>query len=158
MQLKPHPEGGYYKEIYSAKESISSQELTVDFKGERSLATSIYFLLEENDVSHFHSIKSDEIWYYHYGASLTIYEIETSGNLKKTILGTDIEKGEVLQAIIPAGSIFGAALDSQGSYSLVACMVSPGFDFQDFKLHSIKDLLQKHPQQQEVIMKLGVAD
>ena len=79
LGLEPHPEGGYYKETFKSTEMITDQELTVQFEGKRKLYTSIYFLLTSNNVSHFHRIKSDEVWYYHAGSPLTIHIIDEKG-------------------------------------------------------------------------------
>lgn len=79
LGLTPHPEGGYYKSIFASEEQTSDGELTVNFEGKRKLYTSIYFLLTSNDISHFHRLKSDELWYYHAGSSLTIHSIDENG-------------------------------------------------------------------------------
>tara|TARA_B100001769_G_C21886459_1_gene479161 strand:- start:190 stop:681 length:492 start_codon:yes stop_codon:yes gene_type:complete len=149
LGLLVHPEGGYYKEIYRSKESF----LPIGFHGQRNYLTSIYFLLEEGNVSHFHSIKSDELWCYHSGDSLSIFIIYPDGELSELILGSNPHKGEVLQAVVPAGTIFGSR--SNGEYSLVGCIVSPGFDFQDFKLYSTSYLLKKYPNCKTIIKELS---
>src|SRR4051812_31325419 len=90
LGLEPHPEGGYYKRTFESGERASDQELTVDFEGKRKLYTSIYFLLTSNDVSHFHRLKSDELWYYHAGSPLTIHVIDENGEYKEMKLGLDL--------------------------------------------------------------------
>lgn len=153
LQLIRHPEGGYYKEVYKNEESITSSQLKSDYEGKRPLATSIYFMLEAGEVSHFHSLKSDEIWYFHHGVPLTIYVIDMEGRLIEHKLGLNLEKGEQPQVIVPAGSIFGSAVNEDGC-SLVGCMVSFGFDFRDFKLFSREELLNLYPEHEEIIVKL----
>ncbi|MYL61380.1 cupin, partial [Virgibacillus halodenitrificans] len=71
LGLEAHPEGGYYKSTYESEETISDKELTDNFAEQRKLYTSIYFLLTSEDVSHFHRLKSDEVWYFHAGSPLT---------------------------------------------------------------------------------------
>ncbi len=155
LNLKKHPEGGFYHELYSSSESISDDELSKhSFSGQRKLITSIYFLLEKNDVSHFHSLKSDELWFYHYGSSLTLFLIFPNGKLEKRKLGFNIENGELPQVLVPAGCIYGAVLNDTNWFSLVGCVVSPGFDFQDFTLYKREDLLKKYPQHKDIIIKL----
>ncbi|MBI34941.1 MAG: cupin [Flavobacteriales bacterium] len=139
LKLTPHPEGGYYKEIYRSKKSFQPK----GFSGRRDYMTSIYFLLEKGEVSHFHSIKSDELWSYHAGDSLTVFVLHPDGDMKKLIIGPNLEKGEVLQAVVPEGSVFGSK--SNGAYSLVGCTVSPGFDFNDFKLFKTSQLIEEFP-------------
>lgn len=154
LELIKHPEGGYFKETYKNTENISDKELTAVFEGTRSLATSIYFLLNSGEVSHFHRLKSDELWYFHAGSALTIYVIDQDGSLLEFKLGLNIENGESPQIIVPAGSIFGSSMNEENSYSLVGCMVSYGFDFRDFKLFKRDELLNLYPQHKDIIVKL----
>ena len=149
LELLPHPEGGFYKEVYRSGESFNPK----GFDGQRSYLTSINFLLEEGNVSHFHSIKSDELWCYHAGDSLSVFVIYPDGKLEELKIGPNIEKGEVLQAVVPAGTIFGSK--SGGEYSLVGCMVAPGFDFQDFKLYTTAELMAKYPSHESIIKELS---
>lgn len=153
LNMISHPEGGFYKEIYTAEENITSNELKVDFEGSRILWTSIYFLLRDGEVSHFHRLKSDEMWYYHSGSPLTIYMISPEGELLTEQLGLDIENGEKPQVLVPKDYIFGSAMNNKG-YALVGCMVSPGFEFRDFELFKRNDLIEKYPKHQQIIHKL----
>ncbi|MBB6625049.1 cupin domain-containing protein [Clostridium gasigenes] len=153
LQMNEHPEGGYYKECFACSENVSSRDLTTKFEGERILWTSIYFLLRDGELSNFHRLKSDEMWYYHSGSALTIYMISPDGILTTSQLGLDIEKGEVPQVLVPKNYIFGSAMNNEG-YALVGCMVSPGFDFKDFELFERSDLLNRYPTHKDVIMKL----
>jgi predicted cupin superfamily sugar epimerase len=86
LKLQEHPEGGYYREIFASNELISQKCLPKRFIGERFFYTSIYFLLKNKQVSHFHRIKSDEISSFHSGNALDIHIIDENGNysLKKT--------------------------------------------------------------------------
>lgn len=153
LQMHAHPEGGYYKESFASSENICDKDLKTKFEGERILWTSIYFLLRDGEVSNFHKLKSDEMWYYHSGSPLTIYMISPDGILTTSQLGLDIEKGEVPQVLVPKNYIFGSAMNNEG-YALVGCMVSPGFDFKDFQLFERNDLLNRYPTHKDIIMKL----
>jgi predicted cupin superfamily sugar epimerase len=153
LSLSQHPEGGYYRETYRSPELVSSSALPARFDGQRNYSTTIYFLLPSHNRSLFHKIKSDEIWYYHAGSSLTIYVLDQRG-LTEHRLGADIEKGEALQAIIPANSWFGALVNEKESYTLSSCSVSPGFDFHDFELAERSTLIQDFPNEKEMIDRL----
>lgn len=155
LGLLPHPEGGYYKRTFQSEEQTSDQELSVEFEGKRKLYTSIYFLLSSDDISHFHRLKSDELWYYHAGSPLTVHVIDEDGIYKEYKLGIDLENGEVPQVLVPKNSIFGSSVKDEDTFSLVGCMVSPGFEFQDFELFTQDELLAKYPQHQDIIMKLA---
>lgn len=149
LKMLQHPEGGYFKETYRSENSFNPD----GFSGTRNFATSICFLLEADNVSHFHRIKSDEIWYYHAGDPLTVYVIYPNGKLEEIKVGPNIENGEVLQAVVPANTIFGSTCTAE--YSLVGCMVAPGFDFNDFELFTTSELMGLYPDHKMVIDKLS---
>lgn len=149
LGLEQHPEGGYYKSTFSSEEEIDA------FGTARKLFTNIYFLLKSGDVSHFHRLKSDEVWYYHGGSSLTVHVIDEFGNYQEMKLGLDIENGAQPQVIVPKNSVFGSSVVEEESFSLVGCMVSPGFDFQDFELFTQSELISIYPQHAQIIKKLA---
>ncbi|AUM94632.1 TPA: cupin domain-containing protein [Clostridium botulinum] len=153
LDMTAHPEGGYYKESFISAENITDSDLTTTFEDKRILWTSIYFLLRNGEVSNFHRLKSDEMWYYHSGSPLTIYMITPEGELITEQLGLDIEKGEKPQVLVPKNYIFGSAMNNKG-YALVGCMVSPGFEFRDFELFERDTLLNLYPKYKETIEKL----
>ncbi len=145
LQLQAHPEGGHFKENYRAQK----------MHGDRNIATSIYFLLKSGEVSHLHRLTADELWYYHFGAPLKVTVIDLDGKLSEYFVGPELEKGQQLQLIIPAGSIFGSeVIGDKNNYSLVGCMVSPGFDFKDFELFTTSQLLKIYPQYPQQINRL----
>jgi predicted cupin superfamily sugar epimerase len=144
LELKPHPEGGFYKETYRSD---------VQINGSRSIMTSIYFLLTSENVSNFHRIKSDEHWYFHAGSALTIH-ILNNGKHTELKLGPNLAQGESFHHIVPKDTIFGSSVDSDNSFSLVSCAVAPGFDFQDFELFKSSELLEQFPKEANIIQKL----
>lgn len=155
LGLEEHIEGGYFKELYRNSHLIDDSELPSDFEGNRSLSTTIYYLLKSGQVSKFHKLKSDEIWFYHYGSPLIVYMIDEQGNLNSVKLGLNIESGEKPQVLVPANRIFGAEVIEKDSFSFVSCMVSPGFDYRDFEIFKGKDLIKQIPQHREIIIRLN---
>ena len=153
LQLKLHPEGGYYKEIYRAGEIILAEHLPKRYKSSRNFSTSIYFLLEGNQVSNFHRLKSDEQWHFYDGSTIVLYVINENGNLNKNLLGRNIEKGESLQTIVKHNSWFAAELLDKRSFALIGCTVAPGFDFNDFDLGKRDELINIFPQFRDLIIK-----
>ena len=143
LNLVKHPEGGYFKEIYRSDELVEKQNLPLRFSGDRNFSTSIYYLLDKNDFSSFHKIKSDEQWHFYTGVSLSIFVINTSGKIETIVLGNNPDKGEVFTAIIKKDYWFAAKPNDNNSYSLVGCTVSPGFDFHDFTLGKRENLLKE---------------
>ena len=145
LGLAPHPEGGYYKETYRCSENL------VNGSGEnRNVSTAIYYLLEDNDKSHFHRIKSDELWFFHQGKALEIVSIQNNV-LVTTYLGNDLARGEVPQTVIPANCWFAARVKDESGFSLVSCTVAPGFDFSDFEMAKRDALIQQFPHLKAVI-------
>lgn len=152
LNLQKHPEGGWFNEVYRSSESISRQHLPNRFNGNRNFSTSIYYLLVAPEISSFHKIKQDELWYFHDGSSLTLHIIDESGEYHKLNLGKDINKKQQPQVIIKAGWIFAASVDSDSGYTLVGCNVAPGFDFDDFEILTRKELIFLFPEQEVVIL------
>lgn len=151
LQLLPHPEGGYYKEVY--RSNAETHHLPTGFDGSRNFCTSIYFLLTSSDRSVFHRIKSDETWHFYSGSTLTIYVLDKNG-YKEIKVGNNPENGESLQVTIPANSWFGALVQPGGTFALTGCTVSPGFDFRDFEIAPRNLLLDLFPEYTDIIMKL----
>jgi uncharacterized protein len=150
LLLLPHPEGGFYKETYRSSETIAGQHLPSRYGHDRSLSTSIYFLLRSEDRSVFHRLTSDEIWHFYAGTAATIYFIDDSG-VSEHLVGDRIEKGEFFQVIIPAGTWFSAEVKTPDSYCLVGCTVAPGFDFSDFEMGRYAELINHFPDQELLI-------
>lgn len=150
FDMAPHPEGGYFKEIYRSDENISHHSLPARFSGARSFSTAIYFLLEQGDKSHLHRIQSDEMWHFYAGDPLEIIQISPDGVLERVIL----ENKTHFTHIVPAGYWFGSR--SQGAFSLVGCTVAPGFDFADFEMAKKADLSKQYPQHKKIIGEMSL--
>lgn len=147
LHMKAHPEGGFYAETYRANSTLETEN------GPRQLITSIFFLLRSQDVSHFHRIKSDELWFWHEGSGLSVHLLGENGHeiLK---LGPVDKSGALPQHLVKANTIFGSTVDEPESYALVSCVVAPGFDFRDFELFKAGDLLPLYPKAAGIIRKL----
>lgn len=151
LQLQPHPEGGYFKEVYRSGEIIEAEHLPIRYRGQRAFSTSIYFMLEGTQKSLFHKLKSDEIWHYYDGSSVKIHLIDIDGNLSEKILGNDLNSDEQFQVIILKGNWFAAEIIDKKSFAFFGCTVSPGFDFNDFDLAESKILIEKFPKHASLI-------
>ena len=155
LGLSAHPEGGFYKEVYRSGEMYGGSTLPDRFSGDRCFATSIYFLLRSQDRSVFHRIKSDELWHFYAGTSLTLYVLNDQG-MSTQILGSPEYNDGMLQVVIPANCWFGAIVNEPDSYVLSGCTVAPGFDFRDFEFATREHLLEKYPQLSDIILQLTV--
>lgn len=154
LDLRPHPEGGFYRETYRASELIPNAGLPARFHGDRAQSTAIYYLLRAGDRSKLHRIRSDEVWHFYDGDPLVIIAIGPNGHLTETALGRDFAAGQVPQHVVPAGHWFGSTPANGGSYALVGCTVAPGFDFADFELAQRDGLLEEFPQHRSWITRL----
>ena len=126
LDLKPHPEGGSYREIYRSSESVRT------VRGARCAITAIYYLLERNQISRWHVVAADEIWQFYEGWPLELLAYDPEAReLVRCVLG-NMRDGHERVAVIRKG-VWQAAR-SLGDFSLAGCNVGPGFDFQDFRL------------------------
>jgi predicted cupin superfamily sugar epimerase len=123
LNLARHPEGGWYRQTYAAAAP----------DGARPAATLILFLLRAGERSHWHRVDADEIWLWHAGAPLVLSTAATdAGPARDTTLGPAIAAGETPQAVVPAHHWQAAA--TTGAFTLVSCVVAPGFRFAGFTL------------------------
>ncbi|OGT43663.1 MAG: hypothetical protein A3F42_02230 [Gammaproteobacteria bacterium RIFCSPHIGHO2_12_FULL_37_34] len=167
LKLERYQEGGYFCLNYKAKDSVfsldphyknnaataSSQKTKWDVSTqERSAGTSIYFLLDKQDFSAWHRLKSDEIWHYYDGSPIDIHIIDQYGNLNTHILGNpSMTKGASFQVVIQANDWVAAEVKDKLSFGLIGRTTSPGLKYGDFELADRKILLFQFPQHENII-------
>lgn len=149
LELLNHPEGGYFKEIYRDLDLFTPHQ----FSGSRNYSTAIYYLLEKGDFSCFHRIKSDEVWHHYDGGCIHIYYLK-NGELITLKLGKNIEEGESLVCVVPKNTWFAAEPSPDCEFALMGCTVAPGFDFNDFEMATLKDLLPIKSSDEKLINRL----
>lgn len=154
LNLQEHPEGGSFGEVYRSEETIAGNALPRRYRGDRCVATSIYFLLKGGEVSRFHRLQSDETWHFYAGSSLTLHLLDPESGYHALHLGAEFEHGCRFQHTIPHGVWFGATVDATDSFTLVGCTVAPGFDFADFELATRDALLKTFADAHSVIERL----
>jgi predicted cupin superfamily sugar epimerase len=129
LDLEPHPEGGWFRQTWASPVSVTLADGRV-----RPTATLIYFLLPAGEASAWHRVASDELWIAHHGAVV----VERGGFGPEPgagevrVVGLDLDAGELPQVLVPAGA-WQRTRPSEDD-ALVSCLVSPGFDFDDFEL------------------------
>lgn len=131
LGLKPHPEGGHYRETFRSALRVR----VGDGADDRDGCTSVLFLLQEGERSAWHAVDADEVWCWHGGSPLELSIAHGShgqGALERHILGLAVALGETPQATVPAHAW--QAARSLGAWSLVGCVVAPGFEFSGFRL------------------------
>lgn len=122
LGMEKHPEGGWYVETFRG-----------GLNGDgRAHATAIYFLLSADEVSAWHRVDADEIWLWHAGAPLVLTLSGDGVDARTVQLGPDLRAGQRPQAVVPAGAWQTA--ESLGAWTLVSCVVAPGFEFSGFEL------------------------
>ena len=121
LDLKPHPEGGHYRETFRDPREVDG----------RSVGTAIYFLLSEGERSHWHCVDAAELWHFYLGAPLEL-EIADETGRRTVVLGPDVTAGQRPQAVVPTGAW--QAARTTGEWTLCGCTVAPGFDFAGFDL------------------------
>ena len=126
LDLKPHPEGGHYRQTFRDARAVD---------GGRAASTAIYFLLARDERSHWHRIDSVEVWHFYAGAPLAL-EIAADGRRELITLGNELAAGQHPQAVVPAHAW--QAARSLGDWTLVGCTVAPGFEFAKFEMAPVK--------------------
>lgn len=127
LKLEPHPEGGWYRETWRGPSDASG----------RAVGTAIHFLLEAGQSSHWHTVDASEIWLWHAGDPIHLRVADPDGGPVESItLGGRTDRGEAVQHVVPTGHWQAAAPSPAGTqgYSLVSCVVTPGFEFAGFRL------------------------
>lgn len=128
LELALHPEGGWYKETWRGPDGPRG----------RAVGTAILFLLERHQSSHWHKVDAHELWLWQAGDPLTLKLADPEGHrLQDVLLGSDVAAGQALQGIVPANhwqAAVPAPLAEPAGYSLVSCVVTPGFEFDGFEL------------------------
>ncbi|HWS10550.1 MAG TPA: cupin domain-containing protein [Xanthobacteraceae bacterium] len=123
LDLKPHPEGGHFREMFRDERQVD---------GEHAASTAIYFLLARGERSHWHRIDAVEMWHWYAGAPLELEIAQGEGRNERVTLGNDLASGQRPQAVVPAHAW--QAAQSLGDWTLCGCTVAPGFDFSGFEL------------------------
>jgi predicted cupin superfamily sugar epimerase len=133
LNLQPHPEGGWYREMFRSAAQVKPD----DGRPARHALTTIYFLLEAHQHSRWHRVQSDEVWIHLEGAPLALWTSDAALRMppKHVRLGPVDVHGTRPQHTVPAGQWQAArpiGAEGGADYTLVSCTVGPGFDFNDF--------------------------
>ncbi len=154
LHLQPHPEGGFFAELYRSAETIASEALPERYGGPRSHGTAIYYLLTPETFSAMHRLLSDEIFHFYLGDPVEMLHFYPDGSVATATLGTDLVQGMRPQIVVPRGVWQGARLRPGGRYALMGTTVAPGFDYADFELAERGALLAAYPRHHEMILAL----
>jgi predicted cupin superfamily sugar epimerase len=140
LNLQPHPiEGGHFRRTYTSAVSLALP------RGTRAASTAIYYLLEPGTFSEMHVLDSDEMFHYYLGDPVEMLQLCPDGSSSLFILGPDLEAGQHVLLVVPAGIWQGTRLIGEGKVALLGCTVTPGFDFADYRNASYAELVEKWP-------------
>lgn len=154
LRLEPHPEGGWFREVYRSSVRLDHPRIPAGNEPSRAAGSLIYFLLSGNDFSAFHRVKwTDEIWHLYAGGPLELHTIDAADRYERRVLTTELERGEPT-VLIPAGCWQAARLAPGVAWALGGCTVAPGFDFADFEMPPAAQLIAAHPAHETVIREL----
>lgn len=128
LSLVPHPEGGYFREVYRSPSVVQPD----DDRDARPGLTTIYFLLVAGQTSAWHRVRSDEVWHYYEGDPLALYDRAPGADAATCHRLGPPGDGQAPVAVIPADHW--QAAEPLGAYTLVGCTVGPGFVFEDFEM------------------------
>jgi uncharacterized protein len=153
LRLQKHPrEGGYFRETY--RSAGNTENTVATHGGVRNYSTCIYYLVTANEFSELHRIKTDEIFHFYAGDAVSLHMIEENGQLVTIGLGTDLNKGNRPQAVVPQNTWQGLCLQEGGKWALLGCTVAPGFEYVDYEHSSAEALLKEFPSLRDIILKL----
>lgn len=149
LRLAPHPiEGGYFRQTWAASATLDLP------RGTRSQGTAIYYLLERGQSSEMHVLESDEMFHFYLGDPVEMLQLFPDGRSTVLVLGPDLQSGQQVQVLVPAGVWQGTRLIGGGETALLGCTVVPGFDYADYRNSSYEKLAGKWPEQAERIRAL----
>jgi len=135
LGLQPHPrEGGWYVQTYKASEAIAVSAFSDKrYAGPRRTGTAIYYLLEPETFSEIHRLQSDEVFHFYMGDAVEMLQLLPDGSGRVVVIGNDLAAGERPQVVVERGVWQGSRLKAGGSWALMGCSVSPGFEFEDYE-------------------------
>ncbi len=144
LDLKPHPEGGFFAETYRSAAGTG--------RPVRPLATAIYYLLTADSFSEMHRLPSDEIFHFYLGDAVEMLQLFPDGSGTRVRLGTNLAAGERPQVVVPAGVWQGSTLAPGGRFALLGTSMSPGFDYADYCAGQREELVRVYPRFREAIL------
>jgi predicted cupin superfamily sugar epimerase len=156
LGLMPHPrEGGWYVRTYESEEMVPTANFADGrYSGPRRTGTAIYYLLEPDTFSEIHLLQSDEIFHFYAGDAVEMLQLFADGSSKRIVIGNDLAEGELPQVAVPRGVWQGSKLVEGGSWALLGCTVSPGFEFEDYTQGQRETLVEGWPEAAEMIKSL----
>jgi uncharacterized protein len=151
FRLTPHPEGGFYREVYRSSVTVEHPGVPRGLDSRRCSASLIHYLLADGQFSAFHRVRwTDEIWHLYAGGPLELHLITAAGEHTRHVLTTDLRSGEPT-AVVAAGCWQAVRLAPGAAWAFSGCTVAPGFEFSEFEMPLREELLAAHPAHASII-------
>jgi predicted cupin superfamily sugar epimerase len=156
LGLSPHPrEGGWYVRTYEAGETIAAASFSDGrYGGGRRTGTAIYYLLEADTFSEMHRLRSDEVFHFYMGDAVEMLRLYPGGRGERVLIGTDLAAGQRPQVVVEKNIWQGSRLVKGGSWALMGCSVSPGFEYEDYEAGVRAELVAGWPRWGELVVGL----
>lgn len=155
LKLEPLPvEGGYFRQTYLASDSISQAALPARYDGDKPFSSAIYYLLQGNDFSALHKLKTDEVYHFYLGDPVEMLLLHPDGTSEVLVLGQAIEARQIVQVAVPRDVWQGSRLLKGGQWALLGTTMAPAFEVSDFELGEREALARLYPERVELIRAL----
>lgn len=140
LGLEPMPqEGGFYRETYRCAQTLPTD------RGPRACCTAIYYLVTPESFSTLHRVAADELFHFHAGDPVEMFQLWEDGAAQTVLLGADVPAGLMPQVVVPADVWQGTRLRDGGAWALLTCTVAPGFELADFEAGDRAALTRQFP-------------
>jgi len=158
LELEPLPvEGGHYRQTYVASDDVAAEALSKRYGRAKPLCTAIYYLLTDqpDSFSALHRLPTDEIYHFYLGDPVEMLLFHPDGRSERVILGQDLQAGQHVQVVVPAGVWMGSRVLEGGQFALMGTTMAPGFDDQDYEGGEAAELERQYPDRAELIKQLS---
>jgi predicted cupin superfamily sugar epimerase len=154
LGLEPLPlEGGHFRRSWRSSDSIDAGALPPRYASSKALGTAIYYLLTDaaDSFSALHRLPTDEVYHFYLGDPVEMLLLRPEGSSERVVLGPDLEAGQQVQFVVPAGVWQGARLETGGRFALLGTTMAPGFDERDYEAGAKAALIERYPESAEQI-------
>ena len=158
LELEPLPvEGGHYRQTYVASDDVAAEALPKRYGRAKPFCTAIYYLLtdQSDSFSALHRLPTDEIYHFYIGDPVEMLLLHPEGLSERVILGQDLQAGQHVQFVVPAGVWMGSHVLEGGQFALTGTTMAPGYDDQDYEGGEAAELERQFPNHGALIRQLS---
>jgi predicted cupin superfamily sugar epimerase len=146
LQLEPLAiEGGFFRETYRSRWTVSAEYLPDAFAGSRSIGTAIYYMITPETFSVLHRLPGTEVFHFYLGDPVLMFQLLPDGSSRTITLGPDLLNGQQPQVVVRGQVWQGCRLAPGGKWALMGTTMSPGFDYADYENGEPEQLITQYP-------------